>query len=435
MNGLQTDLYQLTMAAGFFEAGKMRERATFELFVRQLPRNREFLVSAGLAQAVDYLLNLSFTGEQVDYVRKLPQFERVSPAFFEYLRAFRFTGDLFAMREGTPFFPGEPILIVRAPLVEAQIPETYLLAMLSFQSMIATKAVRVARAAEGRAVVEFGTRRAHSPEAGVLAGRAAYIGGCIGTSNVEAGFRYGVPVFGTAAHSWVMSFTTELGAQQALQKLLGERAAYLIDTYDTLDGARIAVSLGKPLWGVRLDSGDLVQLSREVRNILDAGGLTSAKIMASGDLNEEKVRLIVQTGAPIDAFGVGTELSTSADSPNVSAVYKMSEIVIEGIKRYTAKHSAEKQTLPGAKQVFRYSGRDQIACAWECPSCPPGSAPAIALLRPVILDGALVEPLPTAAAAREHCAASMDTIAPGHIVEFSAELQRLAERSALEMTT
>jgi nicotinate phosphoribosyltransferase len=430
MNGLQTDLYQLTMAAGFFETGKVCERATFELFVRHLPRHREFLVSAGLAQAVDYLLNLSFTSEQVDYIRKLPQFERVSPGFFEYLRAFRFTGDVFAMREGTPFFPGEPILTVRAPLVEAQIPETYLLAMLSFQSMIATKAVRVARAADGRSVVEFGTRRAHSPEAGVLAGRAAYIGGCIGTSNLEAGFRYGIPVFGTAAHSWVMSFPRERAAQEALQKLLGARAAYLIDTYDTVEGARMVASLGKPLWGVRLDSGDLVKLSREVRKILDAAGLPEAKIMASGDLNEEKVRMIVQADAPIDVFGVGTELATSADSPNVAAVYKMSEMEIDGIKRYTFKHSVEKETLPGAKQVFRHAGRDQIACEWECPPILAGGRPAIALLRPVILDGELVESLPDAASAREHCVSSMDSITPGHIVEYSAELRQLAERAA-----
>ncbi|MEO8126895.1 MAG: nicotinate phosphoribosyltransferase, partial [Bryobacteraceae bacterium] len=282
MNALHTDLYQLTMASGFFEAGKADERATFELFVRRLPEHRDFLICAGLAQAVEYLLNLQFTGEQIDYIRGLPEFERVKPAFFEYLRGYRFTGDVFGMPEGTPFFAGEPVLTVRAPLLEAQIPETYLLAMISFQSMIATKAARVANAAAGRAVVEFGTRRAHSPEAGVLAGRASYLGGCTGTSNVETGFRYGVPVFGTAAHSWVLAFGNEQTSFEVLQKLLGTRTAYLIDTYDTLEGARIAASLGRPLWGVRLDSGDMVQLSRDVRRILDDAGLTEAKIMASG---------------------------------------------------------------------------------------------------------------------------------------------------------
>ena len=428
MNALHTDLYQLTMASGFFEAGKATERATFELFVRRLPEHRDFLICAGLAQAVEYLLNLQFTGEQIDYIRKLPQFETVRPEFFDFLRAFRFTGDVFGMPEGTPFFAGEPVLTIRAPLIEAQIPETYLLAMISFQSMIATKAARVANAADGRAVVEFGTRRAHSPEAGVLAGRASYLGGCTGTSNVETGFRYGVPVFGTAAHSWVLAFGNERASFEVLQKLLGTRTAYLIDTYDTLEGARIAASLGRPLWGVRLDSGDMVQLSRDVRKILDDAGLTEAKIMASGDLNEEKVRAIVQAGAPIDAFGVGTELATSADAPNLSAVYKMVEIEAAGIKRFTAKQSADKHTLPGAKQVFRYADHDQVACSWECPTCPPGAEPPKALLQPVIIEGNLAEPLPSLQASRELCAESLQSIARGHTVEYSPELLTLAER-------
>ena len=207
--GLSTDLYQLTMAAGYYEAGKLGERATFELFVRRLPHNRNFILAAGLAQAVEYLENLRYTPEEIDYLRTLPQFGHTSSGFFDYLAALRFTGDLFAVPEGTPLFPNEPFLILRAPLVEAQIPETYLLSTIGFQSMIATKAARVVKAALGRSVVEFGTRRAHSPEAGVLAGRASYIGGCGGTSNTEAGMRFGVPVFGTAAHSWVMSFPSE----------------------------------------------------------------------------------------------------------------------------------------------------------------------------------------------------------------------------------
>src|SRR6202789_3865976 len=208
--GLLTDLYQLTMAAGYYEAGKTRERATFELFVRRLPHNRNFILAAGLEQAVEYLLNLRFTSEEIAYLRGLPQFRHTRPDFFEMLADLRFTGDLFAVPEGTPMFAGEPFLTLRAPLVEAQIAETYLLSTIGFQSLIATKAARVVRAARGRQVVEFGTRRAHSPEAGVLAGRAAYIGGCAGTSNPEAGLRYQLPVFGTASHAWVMSFPTEM---------------------------------------------------------------------------------------------------------------------------------------------------------------------------------------------------------------------------------
>ena len=253
--GLITDLYQLTMAAGYFEAGKTQERATFELFVRRLPRNRNFILAAGLAQAVEYLLNFRFTSEEIAYLRSLPQFAATSAAFFEMLAGLRFTGDLFAVPEGTPLFPDEPFLTLRAPLIEAQIPETYLLATIGYQSLIATKAARVVKAAMGRGVIEFGTRRAHSPEAGVLAGRAAYIGGCTGTSNTETGLRFGVPVFGTAAHSWVMAFASERDSFEQLQKLLGESTVYLIDSYDTIEGARKAASLGRPLWGVRLDSG------------------------------------------------------------------------------------------------------------------------------------------------------------------------------------
>src|ERR1700735_2919360 len=289
VTGLSTDLYQLTMAAGYFEAGKQSEIATFELFFRRLPRYRNYVVSAGLAQAVDYLLNLKFTDEEIDYLRGLPQFRRVSSGFFDALRQLRFTGDLFAMREGTPIFANEPFLTVRAPLMEAQIAETYLLAAIGFQSLVATKASRIVEVAGGRAVVDFGARRAHSPEAGVLAGRASYIGGCIGTSNTETGFRYGIPVFGTAGHSWIQAFPEEREAFRRLQSLLGDATVYLIDTYDTIEGARLAASMGRPLWGVRLDSGNLVELSRAVRKILDDAGMPDVKIMATSDLNEYKI--------------------------------------------------------------------------------------------------------------------------------------------------
>jgi nicotinate phosphoribosyltransferase len=403
MTGLLTDLYQLTMAAGYFEAGKTAEVATFELFFRNLPRYRNFVLAAGLAQVADYLLNLKFTEEEIRYLQSLPQFQRVSSDFFDALRSLRFTGDLFAMPEGTPIFAGEPFLTIRAPLMEAQIAETCLLATVGFQSLIATKAARIVEVAGGRAVVDFGTRRAHSPEAGVLAGRASYIGGCIGTSNTETGFRYGIPVFGTAAHSWVQSFPSELEAFERLQTLLGDATVYLIDTYDTVEGARLAATLGGPLWGVRLDSGNLVELSRQVRKILDDAGLKNAKIMATSDLNEYKILEFAAADAPIDAFGVGTDLATSTDSPNLGVVYKLVEL--EG--RFTAKFSEDKHTLPGAKQVFRFAGHDVIACSWECLGCGHGEPQARALLRPVMLGGKLVEPLPSATAARQHAADSI----------------------------
>jgi len=433
MTGLQTDLYQLTMAAGYYEAGKTAEIATFELFFRHLPRYRNFVLAAGLEQVVEYLTNLCFTDEEIRYLKSLPQFHRVSPAFFEELRQLRFTGDLFAIAEGTPIFAGEPFLTVRAPLMEAQIAETFLLAMIGFQSLIATKAARLVEVAGGRAVVDFGTRRAHSPEAGVLAGRASYIGGCIGTSNTETGFRYGVPVFGTAGHSWIQAYPTELEAYRSLQNLLGEATVYLIDTYDTIEGANLAASLRNPLWGVRLDSGNLVELSRAVRKILDDAGLPEAKIMATSDLNEYKILEYAAAGVPIDAFGVGTDLATSTDSPNLGVVYKLVELS----GRFTAKFSEDKHTLPGAKQIFRFAGHDCIGCSWECLGCdPPGEAKA--LLRPVLLGGRLVEPLPNIVAIQQHASESIKRLPTAirslfdtdqhYRVEHSSELLALYEK-------
>src|SRR3954467_15298298 len=269
MSALNTDLYELTMAAGYFAAGKTNEVATFELTTRRLPHGRNFLLAAGLQQAVEYLLNLRFEKDEIDYLRSLPHFQNSPPEFFRFLSDLRFTGDLFALPEGTPVFANEPLAIVRAPIVEAQLVETYLLSTFAFQTTIASKAVRCVTAAEGRSVVEFGSRRAHSPEAGVLAGRAAYIAGCSGTSNSQAGKNFGIPVFGTAAHSWTMAFPTEEESFRTLQKLLGEATVFLIDTYDTIEGARLATKVGQPCWGLRLDSGDIVAQSREVRRILD----------------------------------------------------------------------------------------------------------------------------------------------------------------------
>ncbi len=419
------------MAAAYFEAGKTHEKATFEFSMRRLPPHRTFVLAVGLQQAIDYLLNLSFTDEEVAYLRGLPQFRQASPEFFDYLRSFRFTGDVFAVPEGTPLFPGEPFLTIRAPIIEAQIPETYLLAALSFQSLVATKAARCVEAAQGRDIVEFGTRRAHTAEAGILAGRAAYIGGCAGTSNALAGFRYEIPVMGTAAHSWVMSFSTETEAFRQLQKVLGPSTIQLVDTYDTLEGTRKAASLGQPLLGIRLDSGDLFALSRSARAILDEAGLTTTKIMVSGDLDEYRIEQLIRDGAPIDSFGVGTQLSTSADAPNLSAVYKMVELEISGIKRFTAKLSEDKQTVPGAKQVFRYAERDVLARSGEC-----GSGEA--LLRPVVLSGQLIEPLPDPHAARSNALRNLGQL-PSSLrrldstevwpIKMSRELSELAERT------
>jgi nicotinate phosphoribosyltransferase len=293
------------------------------------------------------------------------------------------------------------MMIVRAPIIEAQIPETYLLSALTFQTLIASKAARMVDAAAGRAVVEFGTRRAHTPEAGVLGGRAAYLGGCVGTSNALAGFRYGVPVYGTAAHSWVLSFCGETEAFRKLQKTLGPSTVQLVDTYDTVEGVKKVAAIGRPLWGVRLDSGDFQRLSREARAILDQAGLPDAKIMLSGDLDEYAIRDLVSSGAPVDAFGVGTQLATSADAPAMGTIYKLVELDVGcGIKRFTAKLSQDKTTLPGAKQLFRFEGHDILARSGECSN-------GQAMLRPVLLGGKLVEPLPDLNAARARAAASL----------------------------
>jgi nicotinate phosphoribosyltransferase len=265
----------------------------------------------------------------------------------------------------------------------------------------------------------------------VLGARAAYIGGCAGTSNTLAGFRYGIPVMGTAAHSWVMAFAGEAEAFRQLQRALGESTIQLIDTYDTLEGARRAAQTGQPMWGVRLDSGDLLALSRQVRAILDQAGLEDAKIMASGDLNEYGIRDLVRAGAPIDVFGVGTELATSADAPTMAATYKMVELDIQGIKRFTAKFSADKVSFPGAKQVFRDVARDVVARSGEC-------GRGEALLRPVILGGKLVEPLPSLEQARQRAAESIAKLTPAlrelEVAEpwpviYSRELKALIEQT------
>jgi len=423
LNGLLTDLYELTMAAGYFAAGKHKEIGTFELSIRRLPRGRHFVLAAGLHRAVDYLLNLRFEADEIAYLRDLPNFRNAPPGFWDYLADFRFTGDVFAIPEGTVLYEGQPVMNIRAPLIEGQIPETYLLSAITFETLIATKAAQLVESAQGRDVVEFGTRRAHTPEAGVLGARAAYIGGCAGTSNALAGFRYGVPVFGTAAHSWVMAFESETAAFAELQALLGDRTVQLLDTFDTLEGARRVAQLGGPLWGVRIDSGDLAELARDVRRILDQGGMMQAKIMASGDLDEKRIRALLDAGAPIDAFGVGTELAVSGDAPSMGTIYKLVEIERDGKARPTAKNSPDKRTLPGAKQLFRYPEHDLLGLHDEC------AGGAEAMLKPYIIGGNLIRPLASLERIRQRARLGMTPWpANNRRTELSPALQDLNER-------
>jgi nicotinate phosphoribosyltransferase len=369
-SGLVTDLYELTMAAAYFD-NRFRATASFELFVRSLPRQRSFLVTAGLDQALEYLENVHFDSADIAYLRSLPVFRHVSHQFFDYLKTFRFSGEVWAMPEGTLAFAEEPLLRVKAPIIEAQIVETYLLSVITFQTMIASKAARTVEAASGRSVVEFGTRRAHGPEAGILAARAAYVGGCIGTSNVAAGRRFGIPVFGTLAHSYVMAYDDEEEAFRKFERLFPDHAVLLVDTYDTLAAIDKIVNAGFRPKSVRLDSGDLLELSKQVRRKLDAGGLRETRIFASSDLDEYKIEALLKAGAPIDAFGVGTALATSYDAPALGGVYKLVDVETGEGPSSRAKFSHEKMTYPGRKQVFRFSSEtgefreDVIGCEDE----------------------------------------------------------------------
>jgi nicotinate phosphoribosyltransferase len=358
-SALLADLYELTMAAAYFE-NKLIGNATFELFVRSLPPERSFLVAAGLEQALGYLENLRFRDEEIEYLRQQPVFSRIGGEFFDYLREFRFHGDVWAMPEGTPVFAEEPMLRISAPIIEAQIIETFLLSILTFQTMIASKAARVAEAAQGRQVVEFGSRRAHGPEAGVLAARAAYVGGCGGTSNLQAGRLFGIPVFGTMAHSFVMACADEEQAYRRFDQLFPQHNILLVDTYDTLAAIDKIAHAGLRPKAVRLDSGNLLQLSKQVRERLDRAGLGATQIFASGDLDEFRITDLLASGAPIDSFGVGTVLATSKDAPALGGVYKLVDLQSERGVSYRAKLSEDKVTYPGAKQVFRFSDRDGI---------------------------------------------------------------------------
>lgn len=389
-SALLTDLYEITMAAAYFENG-FSEMASFELFVRSLPKERGYLIAAGLEQALCYLENLRFQDDDIEYLQRRSVFRNVSPEFFEYLRNFRFTGEVWAVPEGTPVFGEEPLLRITAPMIEAQVVETFLISTLTFQTMIASKAARVATAAQGRAVVEFGSRRAHGPDAGVLGARAAYLGGCVGTSNLEAGKCFGIPVFGTLAHSFVMAYDDEEEAFRRFSEIFPERTVLLVDTYDTLAAIDKIIRNGLRPDSVRLDSGDLLMLSKQVRQRLDRGGLTETKIFASGDLDEFAIAELLEHGAPVDAFGVGTALATSKDAPALSGVYKLVDLESDAGISYRAKFSQEKITYPGRKQVYRFSDAqgiyrgDIIACESEALE---GGEP---LLQCVMRDGKRIQ--------------------------------------------
>ena len=353
---LFTDLYELTMAAGYF-AHRMTASATFSLFIRGYPPNRNYYVAAGLQDALKELEGSRFSAADIDYLQTLDLF---SEDFLTYLRSFRFSGLVTAQPEGTLFFADEPILEVTAPLIEAQIFETFLLNTIGFQTMIASKAARCVQAAAGRPLIDFSLRRTQGHDAGLKVARCTYLAGFDGTSNVLAGKVYGIPVSGTMAHSFVQAFDGDYEAFTAFADVFPHSSVFLIDTYDTVEGARQAVQVagemkkkGQVPLGVRLDSGDMAQLSRQVRQIFDAAGLHDVKIFASSGFDEYKIAKTIADGAEIDAFGVGTKVGVSADAPFVDIVYKL----VRYNGRDVRKFSPSKQTLAGEKQVFREKDR------------------------------------------------------------------------------
>jgi len=405
-SGLLTDLYELTMAAGYLQT-RFEARATFELFVRHLPPRRNYLVAAGLEQALDFLENVHFTTDEITYLRRHPVFRHIRDDFFAYLAKFRFTGDVWAMPEGTLVFSGEPMLRVVAPIIEGQILETYLLATLSYQTMIASKAARVVTAAKGRQIVEFGARRAHGSQASLFAARAAAIGGAQGTSNVLAGQQFGMETYGTQAHSWVMAHEDEAEAFSHFLDAFPEHAVLLLDTYDVRSAVKKIIAMGRKPAGVRLDSGDLTKDSRWVRRELDRADWKEVKIFASGDLDENKISSLLAKGAAIDAFGVGTALATPGDAPHLNLIYKLVEVERGGKVREAAKLTLAKVTYPGRKQVLRatnsrgqYSG-DRIALEGEPPN---GGAP---LLAEVMRAGRRTRPAEPVDALRRRCLDSL----------------------------
>ena len=427
---LLTDLYQLTMVTAYHALG-MERAAVFEFFVRRLPARRGFLVAAGLEQALDYLEALQFTGPELLWLESTGRF---TAAALQRLAGLRFTGDVDAMPEGSVFFAGEPILRVVAPLPEAQLVESRLINLLNLQSLVASKAARCRLAAGTRRLADFGLRRAQGAEAGLLAARACYLAGFDSTATVEAGRLFGIPLSGTMAHSFIQAHDDEIAAFRDFARIHPHGVTLLIDTYDTVRAARKVVALrreGVPVDAVRLDSGDLAALSREVRQVLDAGGCGEVQIVASGNLDELEVERLLAAGAPIDAFGIGTKLDVSADAPYLDCVYKIQEY--DGRPR--RKRSAGKATWPGRKQVHREHDaagrivRDTIGLVDE----PLAGTP---LLQPVMRDGRRL-PQPSLDEARDHARRELDTLPdrcrrladPEPLVpEVSPALRELAER-------
>lgn len=390
---LLTDLYELTMACGYWKLGMMERQASFSLFFRRRPFDGNYAITAGLQTAIEFIEAFRFEESDLTYLEGLktsngePLFE---PKFLEYLSKFSFNCDLYAMPEGTPVFPYEPLLFVRGPLLEAQILESSLLNIINFQTLIATKASRICEAAEGDEVVEFGLRRAQGIDGALSAARAAFVGGCHSTSNVIAGKYFGIPVKGTHAHSWIMAFDKEEEAFKAYADVMPNNCIYLVDTYNTIEGVKKAIAVARTkkekMLGVRLDSGDLAQLSIEIRKLLDGAGFTDAKIMASNELDERVIRDLKMQGAKVNLWGVGTNLITAKDQPALDGVYKLSAIQNKKgkwVSKLKISEQLAKTTNPGTLQVRRFYDKEGKAYADMLYDFEKGAPGACELIDPV----------------------------------------------------
>ena len=430
---LLTDLYQINMIQAYLDHGDT-ETAVFEFFARVLPPRRGFLLVAGLAQALDYLEHLRFSPADIAWLESTGRFGK---NLLDYLAGFRFTGDVHAMAEGTAFFANEPILRVTAPLPQAQFVESRLINILHFQSLVAAKAARCVLAAPNKLLVDFGMRRAHGAEAGLMAARASYIAGFAGTATVLAGEKFGIPLYGTMAHSFVEAYDDEMAAFESFARARPANLVLLLDTYDTEAAARKVVALaprlkaaGIAIRGVRLDSGDIVALAKSVREILDRGGLPEVTIFASGGLDEDSLLAFAKAAAPIDGIGIGTSLTTSSDAPALDCVYKMQEYA--GLPR--RKRSEKKATWPGRKQVWRRY--DASGCmAGDILSLEGHDKAGEPLIHPVMKNGRRVAPSPSLDEIRLHAKRELErlpealsrlTPGAGYPVEVADDLTRLA---------
>ncbi|MFP4187115.1 MAG: nicotinate phosphoribosyltransferase [Acholeplasmataceae bacterium] len=359
---LLIDFYELTMANGYFKDNRHKDIAVFDVFFRSIPDHGGYAIFAGLEQIIEYIERLSFDAEEIDYLRSMGIFEE---GFLEYLKDFRFTSDLYAMKEGTPIFPKEPIIVCKGPIIECQLVETMLLLTFNHQSLIATKAARIVKAAQNRPILEFGARRAHGYDASIYGARAAYIGGVYGTSNTYAGYTYAMPALGTMAHSYVQSYPSEFDAFRAYALTYPEQTVLLVDTYHTLESGipnairthkEVLEPLGYRLKGIRLDSGDLTYLSKCARRMLDEAGMTDTTITVSGSLDEYLIKELLHQGAKIDAFGVGERLVTARSEAVFGGVFKLAAVEANGslTPRIKISDNVDKTTVPAFKQVYRF---------------------------------------------------------------------------------